>query len=89
MGVGTMIIFIAMSSWPLLAPRPDQHRQHGAGQATQTGNDAITNVASGFDIKYVKGTVGEDEKCEQNRLYRHVYSTFAGSPALSGGCHIS
>lgn len=60
MGVGTMIIFIAMVlvaavAASVLISTANTVRE----QATQTGNDAINSVSSGFDIKYVKGTVAE------------------------------
>ena len=47
-------------------------------QATQTGNDAINNVASGFDIKYVKGTVASNVV---TKLDVYVQLS-AGSPAI-------
>jgi len=79
MGVGTMIIFIAMVlvaavAASVLISTANTVRE----QATQTGNDAITNVASGFDIKYVKGTVSSN-KITQMDVYVQLS---AGSPAL-------
>lgn len=79
MGVGTMIIFIAMVlvaavAASVLISTANNVRE----QATQTGNDAITNVASGFDIMYVKGTVAGNEIISMD-VYVQLY---AGSPAL-------
>jgi|GEM_PF-747253 len=81
MGVGTMIIFIAMVlvaavAASVLISTANTVRE----QATQTGNDAITNVASGFDIKYVKGTVAEGENVISSMDIFVQLS--AGSPAL-------
>ncbi|MDW5562860.1 MAG: archaellin/type IV pilin N-terminal domain-containing protein [Methanomassiliicoccus sp.] len=79
MGVGTMIIFIAMVlvaavAASVLISTANTVRE----QATQTGNDAINNVASGFDIKYVKGTVASNAITSMD-----VYVQLsAGSPAI-------
>jgi flagellin FlaB len=79
MGVGTMIIFIAMVlvaavAASVLISTANTVRE----QATQTGNDAITGVASGFDIKYVKGTVASNHVTSMD-----VYVQLAaGSPAI-------
>ena len=79
MGVGTMIIFIAMVlvaavAASVLISTANTVRE----QATQTGNDAITGVASGFDIKHVKGTVSGN-KITSMDVYVQLQ---AGSPAL-------
>ncbi len=82
MGVGTMIIFIAMVlvaavAASVLISTANTVRE----QATQTGNDAINNVASGFDIKYVKGTVAGNVITSMD-----VYIQLsAGSPSLRMG----
>jgi len=79
MGVGTMIIFIAMVlvaavAASVLISTSNTVRE----QATKTGNDAINNVASGFDIKYVKGTVAANKIISMD-----VYVQLsAGSPAI-------
>lgn len=79
MGVGTMIIFIAMVlvaavAASVLISTANTVRE----QATKTGNDAINNVASGFDIKYVKGTVSDNVITTMD-----VYVQLsAGSPAI-------
>jgi flagellin FlaB len=80
MGVGTMIIFIAMVlvaavAASVLISTANTVRE----QATQTGTDAINNVASGFDIKYVKGTV-DNNSITQMDIYIQLS---AGSPALT------
>lgn len=80
MGVGTMIIFIAMVlvaavAASVLISTANTVRE----QATQTGNDAINNVASGFDIKYVKGEVSAN-KITSMDIYVQLS---AGSPALT------
>jgi len=79
MGVGTMIIFIAMVlvaavAASVLISTANTVRE----QATQTGNDAINSVSSGFDIKYVKGTV-LNNSITQMDIYVQLS---AGSPAL-------
>lgn len=82
MGVGTMIIFIAMVlvaavAASVLISTANTVRE----QATQTGNDAISEVASGFNIKYVKGTVTENAITQMD-IYVQLS---AGSPALRMG----
>ena len=79
MGVGTMIIFIAMVlvaavAASVLISTANTVRE----QATQTGNDAIAGVSSGFDIKYVKGTVAGNEITQMDVFVQ----LHAGSPAL-------
>lgn len=81
MGVGTMIIFIAMVlvaavAASVLISTANTVRE----QATQTGNDAINSVSSGFDIKYVKGTVADGENTiSQMDVFVQLSP---GSPAL-------
>lgn len=82
MGVGTMIIFIAMVlvaavAASVLISTANTVRE----QATQTGNDAITGVSSGFDIKYVKGTV-ENNLITSMDIYVQLSP---GSPPLRMG----
>ncbi len=82
MGVGTMIIFIAMVlvaavAASVLISTANTVRE----QATQTGNDAITGVSSGFDIKYVKGNV-VDNAITSMDIYVQLSP---GSPALRMG----
>ena len=79
MGVGTMIIFIAMVlvaavAASVLISSANTVRE----QAIQTGNDAIAGVSSGFDIKYVKGTVSGNAITQMD-VFVQLY---AGSPAL-------
>ena len=82
MGVGTMIIFIAMVlvaavAASVLISSANTVRE----QAVQTGNDAINGVASGFDIKYVKGTVAANAITQMD-----VYVQLSpGSPAIRMG----
>ena len=83
MGVGTMIIFIAMVlvaavAASVLISTANTVRE----QATQTGNDAIAGVSSGFDIKYVKGTVGTDAAANKIVSMDIYVQLYAGSPAL-------
>lgn len=82
MGVGTMIIFIAMVlvaavAASVLISTANTVRE----QATQTGNDAITGVSSGFDIKYVKGNV-VDNTISSMDIYVQLSP---GSPPLRMG----
>lgn len=79
MGVGTMIIFIAMvlvaavASSVLISTANDVREQ-----ATQTGNDAIRGVSSGYDLEYVSGDVADNRITD---LYVHVKAG-PGSPAI-------
>ncbi len=82
MGVGTMIIFIAMVlvaavAASVLISTANTVRE----QAQNTGNQAIINVASGFVIQSVTGTVGDN--------YSHIniltiqMRLQAGSPSIN------
>lgn len=79
MGVGTMIIFIAMvlvaavASSVLISTANDVREQ-----ATQTGVDAIRGVSSGYDLEYVSADVTDNRVTD---LYIHV-KPGAGSPDL-------
>ncbi|MEM2944612.1 MAG: archaellin/type IV pilin N-terminal domain-containing protein [Methanomassiliicoccales archaeon] len=79
MGVGTMIIFIAMIlvaavAASVLISTANTVRE----QAQSTGEDAIANVASGFIIQ---GVIGEVADNEINTLTVYV-KLAAGSPAI-------
>lgn len=79
MGVGTMIIFIAMVlvaavAASVLIGTANTVRE----QATQTGVDALMGVSSGYDLEYVAGDVSGNQVTD---LYIHV-KTGAGSPTI-------
>ena len=88
MGVGTMIIFIAMVlvaavAASVLIGTANQVRE----QAQSTGDQAINNVASGFIVQDVVGTVdteddgdGKYDKVETITLYLRLA---AGSPRIN------
>ena len=82
MGVGTMIIFIAMVlvaavAASVLIGTANQVRE----QAQSTGNQAINNVASGFIVHDVVGTVNEgDGKVTDIDVYLRLA---AGSPRIN------
>jgi flagellin FlaB len=79
MGVGTMIIFIAMvlvaavAASVLISTANDVREQ-----ATQTGVDAIRGVSSGYDVQYVSADVA-DNQVQTLRVY---LKTGAGSPEI-------
>ena len=78
-GVGTMIIFIALVlvaavAASVLITTANSVRE----QATQTGNDAITDVSSGFDVEYVTGEA-TGNAITQLEIY---LSLSAGSPSI-------
>jgi archaellin len=79
MGVSAMIIFIAMVlvaavAASVLISTANTVRE----QATQTGNDAIRGVSSGYDLEYVTGDVVDNHVTD---LYIHI-RTGAGSPTI-------
>lgn len=81
-GVGTMIIFIAMVlvaavAASVLISTANSVRE----QATQTGDDAIADVSSGFDVEYVTGTAAGNAITGMD-----VYVKLsAGSPSIDLG----
>ena len=82
MGVGTMIIFIAMVlvaavAASVLIGTANQVRE----QAQSTGDQAINNVASGFIVQDVVGTVSSDRtEVEEVVVYLRLA---AGSPRIN------
>jgi len=80
MGVGTMIIFIAMVlvaavAASVLISTANTVRE----QAQSTGTDAINNVASGFVVYSVMGEVGSTNHIDSCYLYVRLA---AGSPSI-------
>lgn len=80
MGVGTMIIFIAMVlvaavAASVLISTANTVRE----QAQSTGTDAINNVASGFVVYSVMGEVGANNTIDNCYLYVRLA---AGSPSI-------
>ncbi|HTY46060.1 MAG TPA: archaellin/type IV pilin N-terminal domain-containing protein [Methanomassiliicoccales archaeon] len=80
MGVGTMIIFIAMVlvaavAASVLISTANTVRE----QAQSTGTDAINNVASGFVVYSVMGQVGASNTIDNCSLYVRLA---AGSPSI-------
>ena len=81
MGVGTMIIFIAMILVAAVAASVLISTAHSVReQAQSTGEDAIANVASGFIIQGIIGEVN-DTSNQIDNLTIYV-KLAAGSPAI-------